>query len=136
MGASSSRFRDLRGPQLRVVFGAMAAQMAMGMVYARGPLTPPMVEGIGYDIREVDAFLSRVADTLELFEKVDGADLQRLRATQYLQGTDGSPQLLVGDQVRAALFTVHDVGGYDTRGVDAAVRRLAETLDYHWSRAE
>ncbi len=43
-----SPFRDLRGPQLRVVLGAMAAQMGMGMVYARAPLTPAMVEELGF----------------------------------------------------------------------------------------
>jgi len=44
----SDRFQDLRGPGLRVVLGAMAAQMAMGTVYARGPLTPAIVEEFGW----------------------------------------------------------------------------------------
>ena len=43
--------------------------------------------------------------------------------------------LLAGDQVRYALFSVSENGGYDMLGVDAAVNRLAEALDYHWSRA-
>ena len=46
--ASASRFGDLRGPAARVVFGAMAAQMTMGAIYARGPLTPAMVEELGW----------------------------------------------------------------------------------------
>lgn len=123
--------------------GAQPAPQPPPTVEASGPaisaaqlknLTPPMIDGLAYDIREVDALLAKVAETLDLFEKVEGEDLQRLRATQYLQGSDGAPLLLVGDQVRAALFTVHDVGGYEPRGVDAAVRRLATVLDYHWNR--
>ena len=42
------RFGDLHGPAARVVFGAMAAQMTMGAIYARGPLTPAMVEELGW----------------------------------------------------------------------------------------
>lgn len=44
----ASRFQDLRGAAGRVVFGAMAAQMAMGAIYARGPLTPIMLEDLGW----------------------------------------------------------------------------------------
>ena len=47
-GRSADRFGDLRGPAARVVFGAMAAQMTMGAIYARGPLTPSMVEELGW----------------------------------------------------------------------------------------
>jgi MFS family permease len=46
--AEGGRFGDLRGPASRVVFGAMAAQMTMGAIYARGPLTPVMVEELGW----------------------------------------------------------------------------------------
>jgi len=46
--SGSSRFGDLRGPQTRVVLGAMAAQMAMGAVYARGVLTPAIIEEFGW----------------------------------------------------------------------------------------
>ena len=45
---AAGRFGDLRGPAARVVFGAMAAQMTMGAIYARGPLTPAMVEELGW----------------------------------------------------------------------------------------
>jgi MFS family permease len=44
----ADRLGDLRGPAARVVFGAMAAQMTMGAIYARGPLTPSMVEELGW----------------------------------------------------------------------------------------
>lgn len=47
-GRPADRFGDLRGPAARVVFGAMAAQMTMGAIYARGPLTPSMVEELGW----------------------------------------------------------------------------------------
>jgi nitrate/nitrite transporter NarK len=41
--------RDLRDRRaLVVVFGAMAAQMAMGSTYARGALTPSLVEELGW----------------------------------------------------------------------------------------
>jgi MFS family permease len=44
----ADRFGDLRGPAVRVVFGAMAAQMTIGAMYARGPLTPSMVQELGW----------------------------------------------------------------------------------------
>ena len=39
---------DLRGRALRVTVGCMAAQMAMGAVYARAPLTPALIEEFGW----------------------------------------------------------------------------------------
>ena len=96
-------------------------------------LTPPIVSGVGYDREEVDHFLDVVADSLERFENVEGKDLDELRAEQYILTSEQKP-LLAGDQVRYALFSVSDNGGYDTLGVDAAVNRLAEALDFHWSR--
>ena len=96
-------------------------------------LTPPIVSGVGYDREEVDHFLHVVADSLERFENVEGKDLDELRAEQYILTSEQKP-LLAGDQVRYALFSVSDNGGYDTLGVDAAVNRLAEALDFHWSR--
>ena len=96
-------------------------------------LAPPVVSGVGYDSDEVDYFLSIVADSLERFENAQGKDLDELRADQYLHRAEQKP-LLAGDQVRYALFSVSDNGGYDMLGVDAAVNRLAEALDFHWSR--
>ena len=96
-------------------------------------LTPPVVTGVGYAKDEVDRFLSTVADSLEKFEKAQGKDLDELRADQFIHKPDQKP-LLAGDQVRYALFSVSDNGGYDTLGVDAAVNRLAEALDFHWNR--
>ena len=40
--------RDLRGPAARVTFACMAAQMAMGAVYLRGPLAPDMLAEFGW----------------------------------------------------------------------------------------
>ena len=97
-------------------------------------LTPPIVDGVGYVRDEVDQFLSTVADSLERFESVQGKNLDELKADQYMAKSDEGP-LLAGDQVRYALFSVSENGGYDMLGVDAAVNRLAEALDYHWSRA-
>tara|TARA_Y100001970_G_scaffold222911_1_gene274332 strand:+ start:1471 stop:2172 length:702 start_codon:yes stop_codon:yes gene_type:complete len=96
-------------------------------------LTPPIVDGVGYVRDEVDEFLSTVADSLERFESVQGKNLDELRADQYIAKSDEKP-LLAGDQVRYALFAVSENGGYEMLGVDAAVNRLAEALDYHWSR--
>ncbi len=96
-------------------------------------LTPPIVSGVGYAREEVDHFLSIVADSLERFEKAQGKELDELRADQYLPKEEEKP-LLAGDQVRYALFSVSENGGYDMLGVDAAVNRLAEALDFHWSR--
>ena len=96
-------------------------------------LTPPIVDGVGYVRDEVDQFLSTVADSLERFESVQGKNLDELRADQY-KAKSGEKPLLAGDQVRYALFAVSENGGYDMIGVDAAVNRLAEALDYHWSR--
>jgi DivIVA domain-containing protein len=96
-------------------------------------LAPPIVNGVGYEIEEVDHFLSVVADTLERFENVEGKQLDALRADQYLQ-KHGEKPLLSGDQIRCALFDVSENGGYEMLGVDAAVNRLAVALDYHWSR--
>jgi DivIVA domain-containing protein len=97
-------------------------------------LKPPMVEADGYDITEVDGLLDAVADSLEVFEGVSGEDLLKLKGAQYLQGADGGPLLLSSDQILAARFSVEPEGGYDTRGVDAAIRRLGRALDYHWQR--
>ena len=97
-------------------------------------LTPPIVDGVGYVREEVDQFLSTVADSLERFESVQGKSLDELKADQYMAKSDEGP-LLAGDQVRYALFSVSENGGYDMLGVDAAVNRLAEALDYHWSRS-
>ncbi len=96
-------------------------------------LTPPVVDGVGYVRGEVDQFLATVADSLERFESVQGKNLDELRADQYMAKSDEKP-LLAGDQVRYALFGVSENGGYDMLGVDAAVNRLAEALDYHWGR--
>lgn len=96
-------------------------------------LTPPVVTGLGYAKDEVDRFLSIVADSLEKFEKSQGKDLDELRADQFIHRPEQKP-LLAGDQVRYALFSVSDNGGYDMLGVDAAVNRLAEALDFHWNR--
>ncbi len=96
-------------------------------------LTPPIVEGIGYEKSEVDEFLTIVADTIQAFEEATGNDLDQLKADQYMRETN-KPKLLAGDQVRWALFTVNEGGGYDMRGVDAAVNRLADALDFHWRR--
>ncbi|MFL2992792.1 MAG: hypothetical protein ACJZ2H_04835 [Acidimicrobiales bacterium] len=41
---------------------------------------------------------------------------------------------MTSDQIRWALFTVSEEGGYDMLGVDAAVNRLADALDHHWQR--
>ncbi len=98
-------------------------------------LTPPIVEGIGYLISEVDYFLQLVADTLQAFEEKSGNELENLRADQYLPQNQ-SLRLLTSDQIRWALFTVNEEGGYDMRGVDAAVNRLADALDHHWLRKE
>ena len=97
-------------------------------------LAPPLVDGIGYVRDEVDHFLSTVADSLERFESVHGKNLDQLRSDQYMSKLGEEP-LLAGDQVRYALFSVCENGGYDMIGVDSAVNRLAEALDYHWSRA-
>ena len=64
---------------------------------------------------------------------MSGENLDELRADQY-KAKSGEKPLLAGDQVRYALFAVSENGGYDMLGVDAAVNRLAEALDYHWSR--
>ena len=96
-------------------------------------LTPPVVSGVGYAKDEVDIFLSTVADSLEKFEKAQGKDLDELRADQFIHRPEQKP-LLAGDQIRYALFSVSDNGGYDMLGVDAAVNRLAEALDFHWNR--
>jgi len=98
-------------------------------------LTPPIVEGIGYLASEVDYFLQLVADTLQAFEEKSGNELENLRADQYLPQNQ-SLRLLTSDQIRWALFTVSEEGGYDMRGVDAAVNRLADALDHHWLRKE
>ena len=98
-------------------------------------LTPPIVEGIGYLTSEVDYFLQLVAETLQAFEEKSGNELENLRADQYLPQNQ-SLRLLTSDQIRWALFTVNEEGGYDIRGVDAAVNRLADALDYHWLRKE
>ncbi len=98
-------------------------------------LTPPIVEGIGYLTSEVDYFLQLVADTLQAFEEKSGNELENLRADQYLPQNQ-SLRLLTSDQIRWALFTVNEEGGYDMRGVDAAVNRLADALDHHWLRKE
>ncbi len=97
-------------------------------------LTPPRSDGPGYDVAQVDGFLEAVAETLEVFEGLSGPELRRVRGSQYLQGADGGPLLLAGDQVRAALFGLRPEGGYDVRGIDAAVRRLGMALDHHWHR--
>ncbi len=47
-GQPAGRFGDLQGPALRVVFGAMAAQMTVGATYALSPLTPAMIEELGW----------------------------------------------------------------------------------------
>ena len=96
-------------------------------------LTPPVVEGIGYEISEVDHFLQLVADTLQTFEAKSGTEIENLKADQYLPRSE-SLRLLTSDQIRWALFTVNEAGGYDMRGVDAAVNRLADALDHHWQR--
>ena len=96
-------------------------------------LTPPIADGVGYAQDEVDHFLATVADSLERFENVQGKELDALRSDQYIVHPGQKP-LLAGDQVRYALFSVSENGGYDMLGVDAAVNRLAEALDYHWSR--
>ena len=98
-------------------------------------LTPPVVEGIGYLKSEVDYFLQLVADTLQIFEEKSGNELENLKADQYLPQNQ-SLRLLTSDQIRWALFTVSEEGGYDIRGVDAAVNRLADALDHHWLRKE
>ena len=98
-------------------------------------LTPPIVEGIGYLKSEVDYFLQLVADTLQTFEEKSGNELENLKADQYLPQNQ-SLRLLTSDQIRWALFTVSEEGGYDMRGVDAAVNRLADALDHHWLRKE
>ena len=98
-------------------------------------LTPPVVDGIGYDTTEVDNFLKQVADSLRVFEEKSGKALHQLKADQYMENGQ-SPRLLTADQIRWALFTVNDGGGYDMRGVDAAVNRLADVLDYHWKRKD
>tara|TARA_B100001250_G_scaffold70306_1_gene56668 strand:+ start:209 stop:826 length:618 start_codon:yes stop_codon:yes gene_type:complete len=98
-------------------------------------LTPPIVEGIGYLKSEVDYFLQLVADTLQTFEEKSGNELENLKADQYLPQNQ-SQRLLTSDQIRWALFTVNEEGGYDMRGVDAAVNRLADALDHHWLRKE
>ena len=98
-------------------------------------LTPPIVEGIGYLTSEVDYFLQLVAETLQAFEEKSGNELENLRADQYLPQNQ-SLRLLTSDQIRWALFTVSEEGGYDMRGVDAAVNRLADALDHHWLRKE
>lgn len=98
-------------------------------------LTPPIVEGIAYLKSEVDHFLQLVADTLQTFEEKSGNELENLKADQYLPQNQ-SIRLLTSDQIRWALFTVNEDGGYDMRGVDAAVNRLADALDHHWRRKE
>jgi len=46
--------RDLKnGRALWVVFGAMAAQMAMGFTYSRAPLAPSMIEEMGWSRGEI-----------------------------------------------------------------------------------
>lgn len=97
-------------------------------------LTPPRVDAGGYDVTEVDGFMDAVADTLEIFEGLQGEVLDRVRGNQYLQGADGGPLLLSADQIRWSMFKVRVDGGYEQRGVDAAIRRLGKALDYHWLR--
>lgn len=96
-------------------------------------LTPPVVDGIGYQMEEVDTFLQLVADTLQIFEEKSIVELNNIRADQYLNSAE-IKKLLTSDQIRWALFTVSEEGGYDMLGVDAAVNRLADALDHHWQR--
>ena len=96
-------------------------------------LTPPVVDGIGYQTEEVDTFLQLVADTLQIFEEKSIVELNNIRADQYLNSAE-IKKLLTSDQIRWALFTVSEEGGYDMLGVDAAVNRLADALDQHWQR--
>jgi DivIVA domain-containing protein len=97
-------------------------------------LIPPRVDSGGYDVTEVDGFMDAVADTLVIFEGLHGEALDRVRGNQYLQGADGGPLLLSADQIRWSMFKVRVDGGYEQRGVDAAIRRLGKALDYHWLR--
>lgn len=98
-------------------------------------VSPPVVEEVGYSTEEVDKFLNLVADTLQFFEDSPIEEIQRIKADQYNpQGK--SPKLLTGDQVRWALFTVSETGGYDILAVDAAAERLSDALDFHWRKSE
>jgi MFS family permease len=63
-----------------VVFGAMAAQMGMGMVYARGPLTPPMVEELGFARGDLMLAMSPATWVTALASPVAGLLTQRYGA--------------------------------------------------------
>jgi DivIVA domain-containing protein len=97
-------------------------------------LTPPSVDADGYDTTAVDAMLEAVADTLDVLEGLEGDALDEERGRQYLLAVDGRAMLLTGDHVRAARFPVRAGGGYDQRGIDAAMKRLGVALDHHWRR--
>jgi MFS family permease len=85
--SSNAAGSDLRGRAALAVLGCMVAQMTMGCVYLRGPLTPPMLDDLGFSRGDFALASSPQSWMVALASPLVGGLVQRFGARPIVGAT-------------------------------------------------